>query len=90
MCLFQTVLALGSFMNVQCHVCTGGANQIDCCPHVVIGTPDQVFDMIRRRSLSTFGIKFFILDDVDTILGNGYKDQIYDIYRYLPRSTKGV
>ena len=77
-------------MNVQCHACTGGANQIDCRPHVVLGEPDQVFDMIRRRSLSTFGIKLLILDDTDKILTNGYKDQIHDIYRNLPRSTKGV
>ena len=90
MYLFQTVLALGNFMNVQCHACTGVANQIDCRSHVVLGTPDKVFDMIRIRTLSTFGIKWLILDDTDKILINGYKDQIYDIFRNLPRSTKGV
>ena len=90
MYLFQTVLALGNFMNVQCHACTGGANQIDCQTHVVLGTPDQVFEKIRRRILSTSGIKLLILDNVDSILNNGYMDQIHDIYRYLPRSTKGV
>ena len=87
---FQTVRTLGNFMNVQSHVCRGGANQIDCRPHVVLGTPDQVFELIRKRSLSTSCIKFLILDDLDKILSNGYKDQIYDIYRYLLRSTKGV
>ena len=90
MYLFQTVLALGNFMNVKSHTCTGGANQIDLCSHVVLGTPDLVFEKIRRQILSTTGIKLLILDNVDSILSNGYTDQIYDIYRYLPRSTKGV
>ena len=40
--------------------------------------------MIRRRNLRTRNIKTLILDEADEMLNQGFKDQIYDVYRYLP------
>ena len=57
------MLALGDYMNVQCHPCIGGTNlgedirKLDFGQHVVSGTPGRVFDMIRRRTLRTRSIK---------------------------------
>ena len=55
---------------------------------VPLGTPGRVFDMIRRRTLRTRGIKMLILDEADEMLNKGFKEQIYDVYRYLPPSTQ--
>ena len=52
--------------------------------HIVSGTPGRVFDMIQRRTLKTNSIKMLILDEADEMLAKGFKDQVYDIYRYLP------
>lgn len=52
--------------------------------HVVSGTPGRVFDMIKRKTLRTRHIKTLILDEADEMLAKNFKDQIYDIYRYLP------
>ena len=114
----KVVLALGDYMNVQCHACIGGTNlgedirKLDYGQHVVsgmiskltsffldkrfyfkisdklLGTPGRVFDMIRRRTLRTRGIKMLILDEADEMLNKGFKEQIYDVYRYLPPSTQ--
>ena len=46
--------------------------------------------MIRRRSLRTRGIKMLILDEADEMLNQGFKEQIYDVYRYLPPGTQVV
>ncbi len=46
--------------------------------------------MIRRRHLRTKNIKMLILDESDELLNMGFKDQIYDVYRYLPPSTQVV
>jgi hypothetical protein len=35
-------------------------------------------------------IKMLILDEVDELLNRGFKDQIYDVYRYLPSVTQVV
>ena len=40
--------------------------------------------MIKRRFLRTSKIKTLVLDEADEMLGQGFKEQIYDVYRYLP------
>ncbi|KAF8504206.1 DEAD-domain-containing protein [Gautieria morchelliformis] len=92
----QVVLALGDYMNIQCHACIGGVSvgedirKLDYGQHIVSGTPGRVFDMIRRRNLRTRNIKMLVLDEADELLNKGFKDQIYDIYRYLPPATQVV
>ncbi|KAH8554742.1 hypothetical protein K450DRAFT_232268 [Umbelopsis ramanniana AG] len=92
----SVVLALGDYMNVQCHACIGGTSigedirKLDNGVHVVSGTPGRVYDMIRRRNLRTRNIKMLVLDEADELLNRGFKDQIYDVYRYLPPATQVV
>lgn len=43
-----------------------------------------VSDMIKRRNLRTRSIKMLVLDEADEMLNKGFKEQIYDVYRYLP------
>ena len=83
-------------MNVQCHACIGGTNvgedirKLDYGQHVVSGTPGRVADMIRRRNLRTRNIKMLVLDEADELLNRGFREQIYDVYRYLPPATQVV
>ncbi|MFY7729661.1 MAG: DEAD/DEAH box helicase [Flavobacterium sp.] len=53
------------------------------CPHVVVGTAGRVYDMIRRKCLLTDNIKIFILDEADEMLSKGFKEQMYDIFKFL-------
>jgi len=46
--------------------------------------------MIQRRALQTRALKALIIDEADEMLNKGFKEQIYDIYRYLPPSTQVV
>jgi len=92
----KTALALGNFMSVQVHACIGGrsvgedAKVLDRGVHLVSGTPGRVFDMIKRRNLRTRNIKTLVLDEADEMLNKGFKEQIYDVYRYLPPETQVV
>merc|ERR1712093_180753 len=40
--------------------------------------------MIKRKKISTRYIKMLVLDEADEMLSKGFKEQIYDVYRYLP------
>uniref|UniRef100_A0A0E0JLK7 RNA helicase n=1 Tax=Oryza punctata TaxID=4537 RepID=A0A0E0JLK7_ORYPU len=86
----RVMLAIGDFINIQVHACIGGKSigedirKLEHGVHVVSGTPGRVCDMIKRRTLRTRAIKLLILDEADEMLGRGFKDQIYDVYRYLP------
>ncbi|RQM08533.1 hypothetical protein DH86_00000264 [Scytalidium sp. 3C] len=92
----SVVMALGDYMNVQCHACIGGTNvgedirKLDYGQHIVSGTPGRVADMIRRRNLRTRHIKMLVLDEADELLNRGFREQIYDVYRYLPPATQVV
>jgi translation initiation factor 4A len=57
-------------------------------PHVVIGTPGRVFDMLRRRALVTKRIRTFILDEADEMLSHGFKEQVQDIFEQLPEKVQ--
>merc|ERR1711998_274816 len=88
------VKALGDYMSVVSHACYGGKSigedirKLDNGVHVVSGTPGRVFDMIKRRNLRTRNIKLLTLDEADEMLSKGFKEQIYDVYRYLPPSIQ--
>jgi len=92
----KVVLALGDYLNVQCHACIGGTNlgedlrKLDFGQHIVSGTPGRVFDMIRRKTLRTRNIKTLVLDEADEMLNKGFKEQIYDVYRFLPPATQVI
>jgi len=88
----KIIMALGDFLQVQSHACIGGKNlsedrrRLDQGVHIVSGTPGRVFDMIQRKNLRTRHIKVFVLDEADEMLSKGFKQQIYDVYRYLPEA----
>ncbi|KAI4158398.1 MAG: hypothetical protein LQ342_007484 [Letrouitia transgressa] len=92
----KVVVAIGDFMNVECHACIGGTSVRDDMkalqdgPHVVVGTPGRVQDMIQRRVLKTDAMKMFVLDEADEMLSRGFTEQIYDIFQLLPQSTQVV
>nr|CAA76677.1 translation initiation factor [Pisum sativum] len=86
----KVILAIGDHINIQAHACIGGKSvgedirKLEHGVHVVSGTPGRVCDMIKRRTLRTRAIKLLVLDESDEMLSRGFKDQIYDVYRYLP------
>merc|ERR1711959_743374 len=86
--------AVGDFMNIKAYACVGGKSitedirKLEVGVHIVSGTPGRVFDMIKRKVLSTCHIKILILDEADEMLSKGFKEQIYDVYRYLPPETQ--
>lgn len=57
---------------------------------VVSGTPGRVYDLIRRNALHMANLKAMVLDEADEMLSRGFKDQIYDIYRFLPPACQVV
>nr|XP_023917743.1 eukaryotic initiation factor 4A-3 isoform X1 [Quercus suber]POF03755.1 eukaryotic initiation factor 4a-3 [Quercus suber] len=86
----KVILAMGNFISIKVHACIGGKSvgddirKLENGVQVVSGTPGRVCDMIKRRTLKTTHIKLLILDESDEMLSRGFKDQIYDVYRYLP------
>jgi len=90
----KVVVALGDYMNATIHACIGGTavredlRILSNGVQVVVGTPGRVFDVINRGALRLDDCKIFCLDEADEMLSRGFKDQIYDIFRYLPEKVQ--
>ena len=92
--IVKVIVALGDFMSVRTHACVGGTAVRDDIRtlqqgvHVVVGTPGRVFDMINRRALRLTDVRLFALDEADEMLSRGFKDQIYEIFKFLPEQVR--
>lgn len=93
----NNVEALGEFAAVRSMVCVGGKRVGDdlrrlrnAGVHVVSGTPGRVFDMIQRGALELRHLRVLFIDEADEMFGMGFKEQVYDIYRYVPSETQVV
>lgn len=61
----------------------------DDTPHVVVGTPGRVMDLIDRESLKTDKVKRFVLDECDSLLETtGMRDQVQRIFRSCPHEKQ--
>ena len=92
--IVKVIVALGDFMSVRTHACVGGTAVRDDIRtlqqgvHVVVGTPGRVYDMINRRALGLNDVRLFALDEADEMLSRGFKDQIYDVFKFLPEQVR--
>jgi len=81
-------------MKISCHVCVGGTvvrndiRKIQEGIQIVIGTPGRINDMIKRNALKLNNLKLFCLDEADEMLSRGFKEQIYEIFQYLPAAVQ--
>lgn len=56
-----------------------GRTNNDLVPHVVIGTPGRVLDMLNKNVIIGKEVKLLILDEADELLSDGFLKQIKNI-----------
>jgi ATP-dependent RNA helicase UAP56/SUB2 len=58
-------------------------------PHVVVGTPGRVLDLIRQKVMKTGKVKFFVFDECDRILEKmDMRQTVQEIFRETPREKQ--
>jgi len=59
-------------------------------PHIIIGCPGRIHDMLKRKRLSVKDLRILILDEADELLSVGFKDQVYNIFttRDMPHDVQ--
>ena len=88
--IYNVLSSLTTQMEVRCQLLIGGTstdNDKELLetnpPHIVIGCPGRIHDMLRRKYLNPAKISLLVLDEADEMLSSGFKDQIYNIFQYL-------
>ena len=88
--IFNVLNDLGTNIeNLKTHLLVGG-NSIDGdivalkkSPHIIVGCPGRIHDMIRRNKLKARDLDFMIIDEADEMLSSGFKEQVYNIFQFL-------
>jgi superfamily II DNA/RNA helicase len=55
---------------------------------IVVGTTGRVWDSLRRKKLNLSHLKLIILDEADEMLSKGFKEQVQQIFSYLPDTSQ--
>jgi len=81
--IFSTLCIGQSSMQIQ-------ISQLRHNPHVVVGTPGRIKDLINRGILKLGLFKMIILDETDQMLDMGFIHDIKEIISYLPAERQSL
>lgn len=79
--LYSTLVVGGANINRQ-------IQQIKRGPHIVIGTPGRIKDLIDRRVLRLQTVEIFVLDEADRMCDMGFVKDIRTIESELPKQRQ--
>jgi len=77
-----------------CHTFVGGTRvqedlkKLQLGVMVAVGTPGRVSDVIKRGALRTDSLRCLVLDEADEMLSQGFSEQIYEIFKFLPKDVQ--
>ncbi len=83
-------------MKLYSTVCVGGMNirpqiqQLARHPHLIIGTPGRLKDLLDQKALKLSHVNFFVLDEADRMLDMGFMPDLKAIMSYLPEKRQSL
>ncbi len=66
------------------------AEEIAKNPHIIVGTPGRVLDLLQNNNMNVKNLKLFALDEADIMVGMGFSEQILSIHEYLKSELQTV
>ena len=55
---------------------------------IIIGTPGKIYFMLHKNYLRTNNLRTICIDEADEMLNSCFKDQLYDIFQFIPKNTQ--
>ena len=88
---YNVCKSLSQYMKLSIKLLIGGTSSEkdkeelkEDVPHIIVATPGRLFDMLRRNLIKNDSIKVLVLDEADEMLSSGFKEQVYNIFQYMP------
>jgi ATP-dependent RNA helicase RhlE len=81
-------------MRIYTTVVVGGTNierqirDLKRGPHIIIGTPGRLKDLLNRRALNLNNVRHFVLDEADRMLDMGFINDIREVAALLPANRQ--
>tara|TARA_B100000900_G_scaffold403042_1_gene409638 strand:- start:800 stop:1942 length:1143 start_codon:yes stop_codon:yes gene_type:complete len=85
---------ISSYTKITKSKAVGGTNVNACSeslrrePHVVVGTPGRIMDMINKRCLITSEVTTLVIDEADEMLSFGFLPTLQEIIRCMPKDAQ--
>ena len=92
--IFNVMKELSSYTDISFCKVVGGTRVSDCIsdlrsdPHVIVGTPGRIIDMISKRHIFTDKLKMVVIDEADEMLSQGFQEMIHRIFQSIPKETQ--
>lgn len=55
-------------------------------PQIIVGTPGRILHLLNDGYINPNSIQWVIMDEADNLLAEDFKQQVYEIYQFLPKS----
>ena len=88
--IYNVISSLGSYTKTRFVKLIGGEsvrNNINALekkhPHIAVGTPGRILDMLEKRVLDPNHLSYLVIDEADEMLSQGFKEQIQNIITQL-------
>ncbi|MBN8221485.1 MAG: DEAD/DEAH box helicase [Spirochaetes bacterium] len=59
-------------------------------PQIIVGTPGRVMDHMRRKTIKMNTVQFFVLDEADEMLAQGFREDIELILTDAPKERQTI
>lgn len=86
---------LASYTKINIHLMIGGSSieserkkLNEKIPHIIVGSPGRIYDMLRREYILPNDVKLLVMDEADEMLSYGFKEQIYNVFQFMPNDVQ--
>tara|TARA_B100001094_G_scaffold331897_1_gene401822 strand:+ start:1249 stop:2394 length:1146 start_codon:yes stop_codon:yes gene_type:complete len=95
--IYNVATSLSQYMNIKTTLLIGG-NQLSLDntkkelkdTQLIIGTPGKIYDLINRNILNINKLDTLILDEADEMLSKDFKEQIFNILKFVNNKIQVV
>ena len=90
----EAIQKIGRSFGIKTAVLIGGSpvrqqiREISFNPHIVIGTPGRINDLIQQKVLNLQGVTILVLDEADRMFDMGFAPQINKILLSVPKNRQ--
>jgi ATP-dependent RNA helicase DeaD len=94
--ILREIEALGAAHGIRGQALIGGAavqrqvEKLRLHPHIVVGTPGRIVELIKLRKLKMHQVKTIVVDEVDQVFDLGSMNEVEDIFKSALRDCQIV
>jgi translation initiation factor 4A len=92
--IYYNFSCLSQYMKLKSALLIGGIRtdenikSLDAGAQFVVGTPGRIQDMLKKYILKLGKLKCLVIDEADEMLSKGFKEQLYEIFQFVPKDCQ--